>query len=341
MTSKVRIEPGGHEFTVEPGESVLDAALRHGFAFSYGCRDGLCGSCKGKVLQGQFKYVGEPKALSELEKAAGYALFCRAHPLGDLTVEVREIGASKDIVVKTLPARIVKMERLTHDVMRIFLKLPAAERLQYLVGQYIEVLLREGKRRSYSMANAPHQDELLELHIRHVPGGAFTDQVFGQIKEKAILRIQGPYGNFYLREDSPTQESGRPIIFMAGGTGFAPIKAMLEHAFAADMKRPMHLYWGARAKRDLYLPELGAEWAERHPNFIYTPVLSDPVPEDHWTGRRGFVHQAVAEDYPDLSGYEVYASGPPVMVNAGREAFAMRGLPLDRYYSDAFIYRQD
>jgi CDP-4-dehydro-6-deoxyglucose reductase, E3 len=336
MTFSVRIEPSGHELTVEAGESILDAALRQGFAFPYGCRNGLCGTCKGKVLQGQLDYVSEPKALSELERKAGYALFCRAAPAGDLVIEVREIGAAKDIVIKTMPCRVARMERVAHDVMRLFLKLPATERLQYLAGQYIDILLRDGRRRSYSLANAPHNDELLELHIRHVPGGAFTEQVFQQMKEKAILRLQGPYGSFFLRE-----ESVRPIVLMAGGTGFAPIKAMLEHAFAKEIARPMHLYWGVRALRDLYLHELPLAWAAQHSHVTYTPVLSDPLPEDQWSGRRGWVHEAVAQDYPDLSGHDVYASGPPAMVNAGREAFVARGLPLERYYSDAFVYAAD
>ncbi len=336
MSVTVRVRSSGHELSVEEGETILDAALRHGLAFPYGCRNGQCGSCKGKVLEGAFEYVAEPKALSDMERSRGYALFCRARPLQDLVIEVREIGRAGDIVVRTLPCRVIRMEHLAPDVMGLWLKLPATERLQYLAGQYIDVLLRDGRRRSYSMANAPHHDELLELHLRYVPGGAFTGHVFHDMKEKAILRIEGPLGSFYLREDSE-----RPMIFVAGGTGFAPIKAMLEHALAAAITRPMHLYWGVRARRDLYLDTVPGAWAEEHSHFTYSPVLSEPLPEDRWGGRTGFVHEAVAADYPDLSGHEVYVSGPPVMVDAARAAFVARGLDLDHFYSDAFVYAAD
>jgi CDP-4-dehydro-6-deoxyglucose reductase len=336
MSVTVRVQSSGHELSVEEGETILDAALRHGLAFPYGCRNGLCGSCKGKVLEGAYDYVGEPRGLSDLERSRGYALFCRAHPLQDLVVEVREIGSGKDIRVRTLPCRVARMERLAHDVMGLWLKLPATERLQYLAGQYLEVLLRDGRRRSYSIANAPHHDELLELHLRFVSGGVFSEHVFHEMKEKAILRIEGPLGSFYLREDSD-----RPVLFVAGGTGFAPIKAMIEHAFAAEFARPMHLYWGVRALRDLYLDALPRVWAEQHRAFSYTPVLSEPRLEDRWTERTGLVHAAVAADHPDLAGYDVYASGPPAMVDAARAAFVARGLDLEHFHSDAFTYAAD
>lgn len=336
MTVTIRVEPSGHEFTAEAQETVLEAALRHGLAFPYGCRDGLCGSCKGQVLEGQLEYVGEPKALSELEKSKGYALFCRARPVTDMTVKVREIAGAGDMRPRMLPCRIARMVPLSHDVMGVWLKLPASQSLQYLAGQYVDVLLRDGRRRSYSMANAPHNEEFLEFHIRYVPGGAFTEQIFHQLKEKAVLRIEGPLGSFYLRE-----ESDRPLIFVAGGTGFAPIKAMLEHVFAEGIQRPTALYWGVRALRDLYMDPLPRQWAQDHPNFRYVPVLSEPAPEDQWQGRLGFVHEAVLKDHPRLSGYDVYASGPPVMVDAAREGFVARGLPLESFFSDAFTYVQD
>jgi CDP-4-dehydro-6-deoxyglucose reductase, E3 len=336
MSVTVRVRSSGHELPVEEGETILDAALRHGLAFPYGCRNGLCGSCKGKVLEGAYDYVGEPRGLSDLERSRGYALFCRARPLQDLVIEVREIGSGKDIRVRTLPCRVARMERLAHDVMGLWLKLPATERLQYLAGQYLEVLLRDGRRRSYSIANAPHHDELLELHLRFVPGGAFSEQVFHEMKEKAILRIEGPLGSFCLREDS-----NRPILLVAGGTGFAPIKAMIEHALAAEVTRPMHLYWGVRALRDLYLDALPRTWAEEHRGFGYTPVLSEPTLEDRWAGRTGLVHAAMAVDYPDLAGHDVYASGPPAMVDAARAACVARGLDLEHFHSDAFTYAVD
>ena len=337
MRHKVRIEPSGHEFQVEAGETVLDAALRQGFAFPYGCRNGACGSCKGKLLDGEVKYGAQlPPGLSDDDLARGFALFCSAVPAADLVIEVREIGAAKDIPVKTLPCRVAKLERLNHDVMRMSLKLPATERLQYLAGQYIDVLLKDGRRRSFSIANAPHDDQFLELHVRHVPGGRFTDEVFGSLKEKAILRFEGPLGSFFLREDS-----NRPIILMAGGTGFAPLKGIVEHAIAEGMTRPMHLYWGARAREDLYLHDLALGWVQQHTNIQYTPVLSEPMPGDGWEGRTGYVHEAILADHADLSEYEIYASGPPAMIAAGREQFPSHGLSLDNFYCDSFEYAKD
>lgn len=333
MSYTVLVQPSGHTFSVEANETILDGALRHGFAFPYGCRNGACGSCKGKLLSGTVDHGPSlPPALSEDDIANGQALFCVARATSDISVEVREVGAAKDIPIKTLPCRLAKKERLAHDVIRIKLKLPATERLQFLAGQYIDILLKDGKRRSFSLANAPHDDELLELHIRHVVGGRFTDPLFsGEMQEKALLRLEGPLGSFFLREDSE-----RPMIMLAGGTGFAPIKAIVEHAIAEEIHRPIHIYWGVRAKRDLYLAELPQQWAETHDNIHFTPVLSEPMEDDNWQGRTGFVHEAVLADFQDLSAYEVYACGPPVMISAAKTGFSTQGLDPDNFYSDAF-----
>ncbi len=338
MSHQVTIQPSGHRFTVEDDETILEAALREGFSLPYGCRNGACGSCKGTVLQGELDYgVYQPNALKDEEKARGRALFCRAKPLSDMTIEVREIGASKDIIVKTMPCRVEKLEKLADDVMRVRIKLPANERLQFLAGQYIDFQLKDGRTRSYSLANAPHDDALLELHIRHVPGGLFTDQVFTTLKERDILRLKGPLGSFFIREDSD-----KPMIFVAGGTGFAPIKSMLEHAFATHTDRELVLYWGARARKDLYLAELPQQWLAERPNFSFIPVLSQAEPDDAWQGRTGFVHEAVLADFADLSGYQVYASGAPAMVDSARESFVnTRGLPEDAFFADAFVYAAD
>lgn len=337
MTCKVRIVTSGHEFTVRDGESVLDAALRQGFALPYSCRGGTCGACKGKVVAGEVDYPqGTPPALSAVEQATGMALFCQARPRGELVIEVREPNAAADMQVKKLPARVAKKEFLAPDVVRLYLKLPAAERLQFLAGQYIDFILPDGRRRSFSLANAPHDDEFLELHLRHVEKGEFTEQVFERMKEKDMVRIEGPHGDFYLREDSP-----RPLIFVAGGTGFAPIKGIIEHAFAAAVSRPMAFYWGARAGVDLYLDTLPREWAQRHAHFTYTPVLSSPAEADQWRGRTGYVHEAVIADQPDLSGFDVYAAGPPAMVRAARDAFVAQGLPEAQFFSDPFDFAPD
>lgn len=337
MSHTVTIQPSGHSFDVDDEETILEAALRHGFALPYGCRNGACGSCKGKIVSGEIDYgVYQPGALSEDEKATGMALFCVGQPLTDLTLEIREIGAARDIQIKTLPCRVQALDRLAHDVMRLQLKLPANERLQFLAGQYIDILLKDGKRRSFSLANAPHDDAFLELHIRYTPGGHFTEHVFNEMKEKAILRFQGPLGTFFLREDSD-----KPILFIAGGTGFAPIKSMLEHAFYTGIDREMTLYWGTRSLRDLYMPELPSAWQAQHENFRFIPVLSQPKPEDQWTGRTGRVPEAVLNDFEDLSGYQVYACGTPAMVEAARDKFIARGLPQDEFYADAFTFAVD
>lgn len=334
---KVRIEPSGHEFDTAPDETILEGALREGFPLAYSCRNGACGTCKGRVLSGTVRHRPyELKALSETERLAGKALFCRAVPTAPVVIEAREIGAARDIIIKTLPARVARMEQLAPDVMRLYLKLPQNERLQYLAGQYIDILLKDGRRRGFSLANAPEEDEWLELHVRHVPGGLFSGHVFTAMKERALLRFEGPLGTFFVREDSD-----RPVILMAGGTGFAPMKAIVEHALRGAFARPIHLYWGARRRRDLYLPDLPVQWAARQARFRYTPVLSQPLPEDQWDGRTGYVHLAVAADYPDLRRYEVYASGPPQMIDAGRAVFARAGLPEEALYYDAFDYARD
>ncbi len=338
MTWCVTIKPSNHVFEVAPDESVLEAALRQSFPLPYGCRDGACGTCKGKVLEGKVDYGRyQATALSAADREAGFALFCQAKPLSDLVIEAREIGAVRDIPIKTLPCRVQKLERLAPDVMALHLRLPANERLQFLAGQYIEILLKDGKRRAFSMANAPHDDEHLQLHLRHYDGGTFTAYVFNQMKEREILRFQGPFGTFFLREDSE-----KPIIFLASGTGFAPIKGIAEHAFHRGLDRPMQLYWGARARPDLYLDALARQWADEHPNFSYIPVLSEARPEDAWTGRTGFVHRAVMEDHPDLSGHQVYACGAPVMVEAAHRDFTSHcALPEDEFLSDAFTTASD
>ncbi len=330
---KVTVQPSGHAFEVQEGESILTAALRQDLVLPYGCRNGACGSCKGKILEGRVDYgVHQPKALTDEEKAQGKALFCQARPLTDLVVEARTVGAAKDIPIRTLPCRVQKLERLADDVMAISLKLPANERLQFLAGQYIEFLLKDGSRRSFSMANAPHDDELLQLHVRHVPGGQFTDHVFGKMKERDILRFEGPLGTFFLRVDSP-----KPVVFVASGTGFAPIKSVIEHALRKNVARPMTLYWGGRRPKDLYLDALARQWPLK-----YVPVVSDALPADGWTGRTGFVHRAVMEDFPDLSGCQVYACGVPVMVDAARRDIVQRfGLPEGEFFADSFTTQAD
>ena len=285
------------------------------------------------IVSGNVDYgVHQERTLKPEEKALGKALFCCAKPLSDLTLEVSEVNTG-EIQIRTLPCRVEKIDKVAADVAVLHLRLPASERLQFLAGQYIDILMKDGKRRSFSMANAPHNDQLLELHIRAVPGGTFSHYVMTEMKERAILRFEGPLGSFYLREDSD-----KPIIFVAGGTGFAPIKALVEHAFFVHADREMVLYWGVRSLQDLYMPQPPSQWQKEYPNFTFIPVLSDPKAEDNWQGRTGLVHQAVVEDFADLSGYQMYACGAPIMVEVGQKAFTERGLPEEEFFSDAFTY---
>lgn len=334
MSYQVTIQSSGHSFNVESSESVLDAALRQGIILPYGCRNGQCGSCMGEVLSGSVDYHGGlPDALDADDVMHNKALFCQARANSDLTINIREVDAARDIEVKTLPCRVNRLEHLAHDVVRIYLKIPEAERMQFLAGQYIDVLLKDHAPRAFSIANAPHDDDFIELHIRIVSGGYFSVQVLNQMQEKAMLRIRGPLGTFFLREDS-----ARPAILIGGGTGFAPLKGMLEHAFYTAVNKPLHLFWGVRAKRDLYLNELPEQWQQSHENFHYTAVLSEPVAGDDWQGETGFVTDSVIKHYPDLSAYDVYMSGPPVMVEAGHQLFLKHGLDENRFFSDAFEY---
>ena len=342
MSFSVTVQPSGRQFTVEDDEFVLEAALRQGVVLPYGCKNGACGSCKAQVLEGSIEQ-GEhsPKALSADEAVRGQALICCARPTSDLVIEARVVAAAGDIPVRKMPCRVASIEKAAPDVAIVRLQLPASERLQYLAGQYVELILRDGNRRSYSMAGAPHAAEQLELHVRHVPGGRFTDALFGvstpAVKERDILRLEGPMGTFFLREDSD-----KPMVLLASGTGFAPIKAIVEHMVHKGIVRPVTLYWGGRRPQDLYMNALAEGWARELPGFRYVPVVSDALPEDGWTGRTGFVHRAVMEDFPDLSGYQVYACGAPVVIDSARADFTAKcGLPEDEFYADAFTTAAD
>ena len=337
MSFKISVPASGHEFTAEEGESILEAAIRQGVGLPDGCRNGACGKCAGEVLEGEVSCDTEAlRAQAKKEHEAGKTLFCQACAKSDLKIQVREIVKSADVEIKTLPCRVEKMELLTHDVMKLQLKLPENERLQFMAGQYLEFLLKDGKRRAFSIANAPHDDAYIELHIRHVPDGHFGDFVFDGLKEKTLMRIEGPLGSYFLREDSK-----RPIILMGGGTGFAPLKGMIEHAFHIKMDRPIHLFCGVREKRDLYMDEMVQRWLEQNPNLKYTAVLSEPADGDDWQGETGLVHESVIKHYPDLSGFDVYLSGPPPMVKAGMDLFYEKGLPETQIYSDSFEYSDD
>jgi CDP-4-dehydro-6-deoxyglucose reductase len=341
MSFNVTVQPSGRQFEVERDEPVLAAAIRQGVGLPYGCKDGACGTCKSRLLEGRVIHgVHQHKALSEEEERAGYMLTCCGAPQTDLVIEARTVPGAGEYPVRKMPCRVTSIERAASDVAIVQLQLPANDRLLYRAGQYIEFILRDGARRSYSMANAPHtQDERpgIELHIRHMPGGKFTDHVFGAMKAKEILRLEGPFGSFFLREDSSA-----PIVLLASGTGFAPIKAIIEHMAHAGSAREAVLYWGCRTKGDLYRHAWCEQAAAELPNLRYVPVLSEARPEDDWRGRTGFVHEAVMEDLPDLSRHQVYACGAPVMVEAAQRDFVAHcNLPAEEFYADAFTSEAD
>jgi CDP-4-dehydro-6-deoxyglucose reductase len=251
-------------------------------------------------------------------------------------IDAEELNMVAGLEPRILPCRVVGLGKLSHDVMGVDLKLPQNQRLRYLAGQYIDILLSGGKRRSYSLANSPDNDEVLRLHIRQVDGGLFTTQVFTKMKEKDLLRMRGPMGTFFLRP-----ENTEPIVLVAGGTGFAPMQAILEQQLGKKTSPPISLYWGVRSLRDLYRHEQCLQWAQDHSHFHYVPVLSEPDSGDDWQGQTGWVHDAVLRDHADLSGYQVYTAGPPVMIKAVKKAFYAAGLRSDRLYSDSFEFAGD
>jgi len=337
---QVTIEPSNRSFEVEGGETVLAAGIRQGINLPYGCKDGACGSCKCKKLSGQVTHgTHQQKALSDVEEAQGFVLTCCAVANTDLVLESRQVSAEGAFPIRKMPTRVSLMEKKSDDVMRLLLQMPASEPFHYHAGQYIEFLLQGGARRSYSMANAEHTLGTgggLELHVRHMPGGLFTDPVFQSMKVRDILRIEGPFGSFYLREDSV-----KPIIFLASGTGFAPIKAIIEHMQFKGVTRSATLYWGGRRPTDLYMDDWVRARQLEMPNLHYVPVISDALPADHWTGRTGFVHQAVLQDVPELCNHQVYACGAPIVVDSAQRDCLRAGLPPDEFFADSFISEAD
>jgi len=341
MSFNVTVQPSGRTFSVDQDEALLAAAIRQGIGLPYGCKDGACGSCKCKKLEGTVVHgTHQLKALSPEEEANGFILTCCGIAHSDVVIESRQVTDESAFPVKKMPVRVISLVRASHDVMVLRLQLPTSDVFKYHAGQYVEFLLRDGDRRAYSMANAPHtqaDSPSVELHIRHMPGGKFTEHVFGAMKEKEILRVEGPYGSFFLREDS-----NKPMVLLASGSGFAPIKALIEHMQFKGITRPAVLYWGGRRPADLYMHDWVQARVAEMPNLKYIPVVSDALPEDQWSGRTGFVHKAVLEDFPDLSAHQVYACGAPIVVDSARaEYIALAGLPAEEFFADSFTTEAD
>jgi CDP-4-dehydro-6-deoxyglucose reductase, E3 len=337
MVHRVTLKPSGHSYEVEDGKTILQAGLDAGHMLPYSCRAGVCRTCRGTIKEGKVDYgLVHDTYLPEADKAKGYALLCQAKPLTDLVVEVREVHGVRPRII---PCRVERLEKPAPDVAVIGLRLPMNENFRFLAGQYIDLLLKDGKRRSYSLATKPDSAGVtaLEIHVRATPGGLFTEHVFNKLKVRDLLRFEGPLGSFYLRE-----ESEKPMIMLASGTGFAPIKSIVELALekGLEKKRPMTLYWGCRAKHDLYMLDLPRSWVR--PGFKFVPVLSDPTAECAWDECTGFVHRQVMNDFPDMSGMQVYACGAPIMVESARKDFSLNcRLPVEEFYADSFLTEAD
>jgi len=323
-------------FQADDEETILHAALRNGHLYPYGCQSGACGACKSKLVSGKVQHQHrDPQVLSDKERAQGWCLSCQAVPTEDIEIEVKEIARVQEFEVRTLPTRVSNKVILADDVVQLFLSLPSTRVFEFMPGQYIKILLKDGRERSFSIANTPAAatKQGLELHIRVIPGGHYSPQVKNSLKVKDIVRIQGPFGTFFLRKEEP-----RPIIMIAGGTGFAPVKGLIEDAIESGIDQPVHLYWGARSNSDLYMNARAEQWAQQIPGFRYTAVLSALDDAQSWQGRTGFVDQAVHQDYEDLSACSVYAAGPPVMIQALKSTLSDRGLDDSFFYTDTFDY---
>ncbi|MFM0212246.1 CDP-6-deoxy-delta-3,4-glucoseen reductase [Paraburkholderia sediminicola] len=343
MSFNVTIKCSGHSYTTAPGASVLQSGLNAGYMLPYNCRSGLCRMCKTRVLEGEIAYGDKPldSYLSEKDRAEGFALLCQAHALSDLVIDADELVDLQSVRSRMVPCRIVGLDKAAPDVMIVKLRLPMNENMLYMAGQHISMILNEKVERMYSIANAcrPEGVTELELHIRHLPGGAFTDRLFNEFKVRMLSRFEGPLGTFFIRE-----HSAKPMIFLASGTGFAPIKAMMEDVInkGINKDRKVDFYWGARNRRDLYMYDLAQQWARDHTNIRFIPVLSEPTSECAWDGAVGFVHQQVISDHPDLSSHQIYACGAPVMVRAARNDFVAQcnADPKD-FYADEFLSAAD
>jgi CDP-4-dehydro-6-deoxyglucose reductase len=338
---RVSLSKSNVSFDAAPDQSLLDAAFGACLNLPHSCKGGNCGSCRARLLQGEIHYPnGPPLGLSDAEVADGFVLLCQSHARSDVTIEVPQISTPDKILIKRLPARIERALPLSHDVMGLSLRLPAAEEFRFQAGQYIDIMLPRGRRRSFSIASPPHDSRLLELHVRRVSGGEFSARLFDEDAHSALLTVEGPLGQFVFRD---TRDAA-PMLLVGGGTGLAPLLSIMRHVAENGIERDMSVYWGVRSERDLYahavLEDLVRSASLRRAGRLsYVPVLSEPSPD--WRGRRGLVHEAVLEDFADLDKYDVYAAGPPAMIAAVRREFGQRGVSPNRLFFDSFDYAPD
>jgi len=328
---KIRVLPSGREFQATADEPVLNAALRQHLNLPHSCKGGSCGTCRVRLVSGRIAYpYGRPLGISAEEEADGHALICQARALEDLVIGIHDVSHVTDVEIKSLPSRIEKMRALAPDVMGLWLRLPAIESFSWQCGQYVDVMLPGERRRSFSLANPPHDSALLELHVRRAPGGEFSEQVFRTLKEGALLRIEGPLGQFVYRPGA------RPLLMIGGGTGYAPLKAMIRQVLETEASREVTLFWGARAKTDLYEDDWLRDLDAKHARFRYTAVLSEEQAGERYES--GLVHEAVIRRVPGLAGFDIYAAGPPAMIDCVRTALPRQGADPERIYIDSFDY---
>jgi CDP-4-dehydro-6-deoxyglucose reductase, E3 len=313
---------------------LLDAALGAGLNLPHSCKSGNCGLCRARVQKGEVYYPnGPPLGLTDAEVADGFVLLCQARARGDVSLDILQMTSPERLRVKRLPARIERALPLSHDVMGLYLKLPSAEEFRFEAGQYIDIMLPGGRRRSFSIASPPHDARPLELHVRRVAGGEFSAPLFDVAVAGALLSIEGPLGQFTHRAGAA------PMLLIGGGTGLAPLLSILRHVIETGLEREMRLYWGVRGARDLYANDALEALVRRARQFRYVPVLSEPSPD--WQGARGLVHEAVLADIHDLERYDVYAAGPPAMIAVIRSELPRRGVAPNRLFFDSFDYAPD
>lgn len=333
MKYKVTIQSANVSFDIEPSQTILEASVIAGINIPFGCRNGGCGSCKGKVITGEvFCEDYQQSAMTDAEKENGFTLCCQSYVSSDVELDIKLNKLNENLPEpKITPVRVESLSRLNHDVMKMILKLPGNNSLEFIAGQYLEFVMTDGSRRAFSIASPPHED-LLELHLRLIEGGKFTNFVFQEMQEKSIHRIEAPIGQFFLRE------SKKPIIFIAGGTGFAPIKSVIEDMFFKSIRRTIYLYQGVRSEQDLYMDKLCSGWSNTYDQLSYIPVFSEPNEKDNLKVRTGFVHEAVIKDFKSFENFQVYSCGPPILIETAFKALSERGLPDEEFFADVFSF---
>jgi NAD(P)H-flavin reductase/ferredoxin len=332
VSFKIQIQGSDEAFDCASSENLLDAAMRQGIEMPYSCRKGVCGNCKGRVVHGELVLGTQGGSHETGVNQPDEHLFCRAQPASDLSIDPTSWHRVDPNARKIVQAKLFKKIQLASDVTQLQLRFSAGVRVKFKAGQYLQLLLPDGQRRSYSMANAPHESDSVQLHIRNLPRGYFSDTMLKNIQIGDLLKVELPHGDFWLREDSE-----RPLLMVAGGTGFAPIKSILDHIIRQKLQRKVHLYWGAREQEGIYANDLLARWSQQSPSWVIHPVLSELPDGSIWKGRLGFVHEAVQADFENLNDWDVYACGGMPMVTALRGVCKQLGLPDANFYSDVFV----